>query len=133
MNKSINIAQDFDYFDDEYKDSVEISNKQEFIDNMELNGKVVLYPMYEYSEDECGFACGPQTNENALSDSATIDNTLKELVKDTPYENALDVGVAENDHAIMLDELPQGKSASDLYEFIKQKLMEFDNVVLDNT
>jgi hypothetical protein len=130
MNKSIDIAQDFDHYGERDRETLMMSTKEDFIGGCCLNGKVVLYPMYEYSEDECGFACGPQTDEEALSDTATIDDTLKALVKDTPYENAIDVGVAENDHAIMVDQLPQGKNASDAYEFVKQKLMEFDNVVI---
>lgn len=129
---SIDVGQDFSHFDEEDKESFEIENKAEFIESFCLNGKVVLYPMYEHSEVEIGFACGPQTEDDALSDFATIDGTLKKLVKDTPYQNAFDIGVAENDHAILVDELPQGKSASDAYEFIKQKLMEYSNVVLNN-
>ncbi len=126
----IDIAQAFDHFTQEDKEDWEVTSKEDFIQQLDLNGKVVLYPMYDYGPSEVGFSCGPQTTNEALSDSSSIDEFLQGLVQDSPYANVFSFGDSENEHGIMTDELPQGKTASDAYEFIKQKLLTYDNVVL---
>jgi hypothetical protein len=133
----INVAENFlnnrAYWMDEY----ECLNEEEFKDRHDLMGKVVLYPLGDDTDDNC-FYCGPLCGSEEqpfslyLSDSIDINRSLRELVKDTPYAKAFDFGAAENFHMIFEEELPEGKSVEDAYEFLKSELLRFSNVVLDN-
>ena len=98
----------------------------------ELSGNVVLSTLGDKGDcEDNAFFCGPGTSgEGYLSDTVDIDDTLRELVKGSPFEAAFDIGLAENYHEIMEEELPEGTTIEQAYDYLKQKLLQFDNIDL---
>lgn len=71
------------------------------------------------------FFCGPETKEGYLSDCLDVYDKLKELFSD--YEGGVDIGVAENVHAIYLID----KTEEEIIEYVRKKLVDAGAVEME--
>lgn len=111
------------------------SSEEQYKMYYNLSGNVILSQLESEGDDYLFFYCGPECmvdGDTYLSDSATIDCALKYLLRDSEYENCFDIGASESNHIISdyYKELSGGKTLEDAYNFLKDKLMEYDNVKL---
>ena len=125
----ISVAIQYDNDPKYWLENDKIASKEDFINYYELSGNVILYPQ----DDDCwGFNCGPEIDDGYLSDTVDIDPILKEIVRGSEYEECFDFGAAENCHEIEESELPLGKTVEDAYNFFKERLIRYNNVVLSD-
>ena len=127
----INPYIDFIHNKEEYAGE-EYQSLEKYKEHYDLSGNIYFSNFGSYDGD-LSFFCGPECfsrGKSYLSDSCSINETLKYLMNGSEYENCMDFGAAENFHIIsdFYNTLPEGKTLEDAFNYLKEKLMSFDNV-----